>query len=94
VTSFLPQDPYQGVFSSTTTNEGRVELRRHPHGPPSLIDPLTGRALRIATVEVSGGAICPACAQHSDGGFVSFVADARMVYACPACRKLIWLSSV
>jgi hypothetical protein len=94
VESFLHSDPYQGIFSATSTGDGRHELRRHPDAPGSLTDPRTGRALKIATVEVSGAAICPSCAERSQGGFISFVADARMVYACPACRKLVWLSSV
>ena len=66
-----------------------ARLSRHPQPPNALVDPSTGRALAIATVEVAG-AICPACEQHAHGGFVSFVADLRMVYACPACEALVW----
>lgn len=65
-------------------------LARHPAAPPTLPDPKTGRALRIATVEISG-AICPACERRGKGGFVSFVADLRMVFACPHCFDLVWI---
>jgi len=47
--------------------------------------------LKIATVEVSGTAICPSCESRASGGFISFVADLRMVYACPECEQLVWL---
>lgn len=86
-----PQDPYHGVFAASLTREGRRQLHRHPEAPASLPDPRTGRALKIATVEVSGTAICPACATRAPGGFISFVADLRMVYACPECEQLVWL---
>jgi hypothetical protein len=54
-------------------------------------DPDTGRSLRISTVELSG-AICPACAKHGDGGFVSFVADLRLAFACPNCQGFVWIA--
>lgn len=88
------QDPYHGIFTLTLSHDGRHQLRRQPQPPATLPDPRTGRELTIATVEVSGGAICPACEGRAPGGFISFVADARMVYACPECRKLVWLRSV
>jgi hypothetical protein len=82
---------YGGVFLHSVC-EGGARLTRHPAPPQSLADPATGRALRIATVEVArAGAICPSCEQRSDGGFVSFVADLRMVYACPRCETLVWI---
>jgi hypothetical protein len=84
-------DPYHGVFAFTTNQEGRRQLLRHPEQPATLPDPRTGRALKIATVEVSRNSICPACAGHAPGGFISFEADLRMVYACPECQKLVWL---
>lgn len=80
-------DPYHGVF---TTGAGNA-LVRHPAAPMSLPDPQTGRELRIATVEVSG-AICPSCRQKGEGGFVSFVSDMRLVFACPNCRDLVWIA--
>jgi hypothetical protein len=46
--------------------------------------------LRISTVEVAG-AICPSCDERSEGGYVSFEADLRMVYACPECQELVWI---
>lgn len=82
-------DPFFGVFQQAGPGEKR--LTRHPEPPAALPDPRTGRQLRIATVEVAG-AICPACEQHGLGGFVSFVADLRLVFACPHCRDLVWIN--
>ena len=82
---------FGGVFVHARS-EGRARLARHPEPSQSLPDPTTGRALRIATVEIAGaGAICPACEERSEGGFVSFVDDLRMVYACPQCEALVWM---
>jgi hypothetical protein len=36
--------------------------------------------------------VCPACTQLGAGGYVSFVADLRMAFACPSCRKLVWIA--
>jgi hypothetical protein len=82
----LRQDPYYGVFVTRGAS-----LDRHPQPPASLPDPGTGHALKIATVDVGGPAICPACESRGKGGFISFIADPRLVYACPACRKLVWI---
>lgn len=54
--------------------------------------PDTGRPLRVASVEVSDRAVCPACAQLGAGGYVSFVSDLRLAFACPTCRKLVWIA--
>ena len=81
--------PFGGLFVQNTAS-GRPRLARHPAPPPGLVDP-TGRLVRIATVEVAG-AICPSCDERSDaGGHVSFVADLRVVYACPECQELVWI---
>jgi hypothetical protein len=86
----LQNDPYCGVFASTLTADGRRQLRLHPDAPETLPDPRTGRALRIAAVEV-GPSICPSCDGRAGGGYISFVADLRFVYACPECQQMIWL---
>ena len=81
---------FGGLFLYAAAGQQTV-LTTHPARPATLLDP-TGRALRIATVEVAeSGAICPSCAERSNGGFVSFVADLRMVYACPRCEALVWM---
>ena len=67
----------------------RLASRRQP-GRHSC--PTTGRFLRIATLEAETSAICPSCAAQREGGFVSFVGDLRMAYACPECRELVWLA--
>jgi hypothetical protein len=83
---------FHTLFTWHTLADGGARLGRHPSAPATLPDPMTGRALRIAAVEVGGRTICPACESHGEGGFVSFVADLRLVYACPQCRQLVWLA--
>ena len=83
-------DPFHGVFVHQSGTEGN-KLGRGTAPPSTLPDPQTGRQLRIATVELSG-AICPSCSERGNGGFVSFVADLRLVFACPNCRELIWIA--
>lgn len=79
---------YCGVFTHVASGP---RLERHPAAPATLPDPQTGRALAIATVELSG-AICPSCRRRGEGGFVSFVSDLRLVFACPHCRDLVWIA--
>ena len=82
--------PFGGLFMREPSH-GRPRLTPHPTPPGTLPDPRTGRALKIATVETAG-AICPACEQHAEGGFVSFEADLRMVFACPECQEMVWVT--
>ena len=84
----MSQDPYHGLF---THELGRLGLSRTSTPTSTLPDPQTGRQLRIATIEVSG-AICPACARHGQGGFVSFVSDLRLAFACPNCQTFVWIA--
>ena len=86
-----PQDPFHGVFTHHPSAEGHARIGRHPKGKRTLPDPHTGRDLHIATVELSG-AICPACERRGDGGFISFVSDLRLVFACPHCVDLVWIN--
>lgn len=83
-------DLYHGVFRWHALGDGTARVTAHADGPNSIPDPETGRSLRIATIDAGGPAICPACAGRAEGGFVSFVADLRLAYACPQCRQLIW----
>ena len=83
----MAADPFHGLF----VHAADARLGRHPQQPATLADPETGRHLQIATIELSG-AICPACDHRGEGGFVSFVADLRLVFACPNCRSLVWIS--
>ena len=71
-----------------------ASLSRVAAGPAAIPCPDSGRPLRIATIEANAYAICPACATHGQGGFVSFVGDLRMAYACPQCRDFVWLAGV
>ena len=54
--------------------------------------PQTGRPLKVASREVSDRGVCPACAQLGTGGYVTFVSDLRLAFACPTCRKLVWIA--
>ena len=83
-------DPFHGVFTCET-GPGGVRLGRPAARPAAVPDPETGRSLTISTVELSG-AICPACSKRGDGGFVSFVADLRLAFACPHCRAFVWIA--
>ena len=85
------RDPFHGIFTRQPVPGGGVKLFRHPSPASTLPDPATGRDLRIATVELSG-AICPVCERRAEGGFVSFVADLRLVFACPHCADLVWIN--
>jgi hypothetical protein len=71
----------------TGSSTGRV-----PRAPAAVPDPHTGRPLKVATLEVSERTVCPACAQLGAGGYVSFVSDLRLAFACPSCRKLVWIA--
>ena len=84
-------DPLHGFFSCHTGADGAAVIAKHAAAPASLPDPHTGRALKVASVEVSARSVCPVCSQLGAGGFVSFVSDLRLAYACPTCRKLVWL---
>ena len=81
---------------------GLFELRTHAHEAPRLTsnaaaprhipDPQTGRTLQVASLELSDRTVCPSCAQLGTGGYVSFVSDLRLAFACPSCRKLVWVA--
>jgi len=87
-------DLYHGLFLLHAGGDGHPRVSRHDSGPASIPCPTTGRALRVATIDAGATAICPACSAHGHGGFVSFVGDLRMAYACPQCRQLVWLAGV
>jgi hypothetical protein len=90
----MTPDPYHGLFQWTPGADGQASVSRRESAPPEIPCPTTGRLLRISTVDVQTSAICPSCASPGHGGFVSFVGDLRMAYACPQCRQLVWLAGV
>jgi hypothetical protein len=85
---------FHGLFRLDTGGDGTPLVRRHHEHPDTIPCPETGRQLRVATLDAGAPAICPSCAIQGQGGFVSFVGDLRMAYACPRCRELIWLAGV
>jgi hypothetical protein len=84
-------DLYHGLFRWHAGQNGRPSVSRVESAPAIVPCPSTGRPLKVATIEAGTEAICPRCASEGRGGFVSFVSDLRMAYACPACRELVWL---
>jgi len=87
-------DLYHGLFLWHAGGDGHPRVSRRQSGPSSIPCPTTGRALRVATIEAGATAICPSCSSQGLGGFVSFVGDLRMAYACPECCELIWLQGI
>jgi len=89
--SNTPLDGYFGLFSRHHDANGRPRLIKQPDGPTTIPDPGTGRPLKVSTLEDLAHAICPRCTTKAEGGFVSFVGDLRLAYACPTCEQLVWL---
>lgn len=90
-------DVFFGLFewkrhASTAAETLVVRQPVNQAAPRAVPCPDTGRPLRVASVEVSDRGVCPSCAQLGAGGYVSFVSDLRLAFACPSCRKLVWLS--
>jgi len=85
-------DLYHGLFRCETGGDGQPRVALLTSKPTTVPCPTTGRLLRVATLEANAAAICPACETHGHGGFVSFVGDLRMAYACPQCRQLVWVA--
>ena len=88
---FMP-DQFFGLFQWQPQTQGSPRLTSNPSRPRSIPCPETGRLLQVADVEVSDRAVCPACTQLGAGGYVTFVSDLRLAFACPACRKLVWIA--
>ena len=86
-----PTTLYHGLFLLGRSSEGQPQLLCHTHPPVSIPDPHSGRQLKVATLDASSRAICPSCRTPAQGGFVSFVQDLRLAYACPSCQQLVWL---
>lgn len=84
-------DLYHGLFRWERQADGQIQLTRHAAGPLSIPDPQNGRLLKVATIDTRSRAICPSCSTTARGGFVSFVQDLRLAYACPSCQQLVWL---
>lgn len=85
-------DLYHGLFRWERTASGQAQLSRHPEAPASIPDPESGRLLRVATLDAKAQGICPACTATGQGGYVSFVQDLRLAYACPSCEQLVWIN--
>jgi hypothetical protein len=86
-------DSFFGLFEVDRNAARRLIVRPQDKSLPRTVPcPQTGRPLRVASVEVSDRGVCPACTQLGAGGYVSFVADLRLAFACPSCRKLVWIA--
>lgn len=85
------QGPFHGLFQCHVGADGLPHLSPVTPSPGVVPCPVSGNSLRVSTVDAEARAICPSCARHGHGAFVSFEGDLRMAYACPACRQLVWL---
>jgi len=85
---------FHGLFELPSSALGAARLRLPARGtaPKSIPCPQTGRPLKVASVELSERSVCPACTQLGAGGYVSFESDLRLAFACPSCKKLVWIS--
>jgi hypothetical protein len=85
-------DLFHGLFEWHThkgSGTSRTLVVRQTSDPKRTVPcPDTGTPLRVASLEVSDRGVCPACTQLGAGGYVSFVGDLRLAFACPSCRKL------
>ena len=84
-------DPFFGFFVPEGNGSAVATLVKTATAPATLPDPSTGRPLRVATVDGRAKAICPSCSTSAEGGFLSFVGDLRLAYACPSCEQFVWL---
>jgi hypothetical protein len=84
-------DPFCGFFAPESNGSAVPTLVKTASTPTTLPDPTTGRPIRVATVDGRARAICPSCSTSAEGGFLSFVGDLRLVYACPSCEQFVWL---
>jgi hypothetical protein len=87
-----PTDLFHGLFELLPGTHGQGQLASRAAAPRAIPDPQTGRPLRVASLELSDRSVCPACTQLGSGGYVSFVSDLRIAFACPSCRKLVWMA--
>jgi hypothetical protein len=85
-------DLFYGLFELRTGAHGQPRLASIAPASATVPDPQTGHPLRVASVELSDRGVCPACTGLGAGGYVSFVADLRLAFACPSCRKLVWIA--
>ena len=85
-------DLFFGLFELRATGHGKPILTSTGRAPHAVPDPHTGRPLKVASVEVSSSSVCPACTQLGSGGYIAFESDLRLAFACPSCRKLVWIA--
>ena len=88
----MTSDAFFGLFEferRTGDAARRLVIRQHTGTVPC---PQTGHPLKVASVEVSDRSVCPACAQLGAGGYITFESDLRLAFACPSCRKLVWMA--
>ena len=85
-------DSFFGLFELQSHLHEKPRLASVPSAPRTIPDPQTGRPLKVASVEISERGVCPACTQSGAGGYVSFVSDLRLAFACPSCLKLVWIA--
>ena len=86
-------ESFFGLFELLPQAHGAPRLASAAAAPRTIPDPQTGRPLKVAAVELSDRGVCPSCTQSGAGGYVSFVSDLRLAFACPSCLKLTWVNA-
>ena len=61
-------DLFHGLFVLHYGDNGAGRLARHAAAPRVVPDPHTGHPLKVAALELSERAVCPACTQLGAGG--------------------------
>ena len=90
--TLTPTSLFHGLFELRPQGHGPARITNNAAAPRAIPDPDTGRPLKIASLEVSERGVCPSCTEPGMGGYVTFVSDMRLAFACPSCRKLVWIA--
>ncbi|HXH25378.1 MAG TPA: hypothetical protein VNI78_09025 [Vicinamibacterales bacterium] len=88
----MSRPSFHGLFELLNGAPGPLMPAASSSALLAIPDPQTGRPLKIASVEISDRAVCPACTQLGAGAYISFVSDLRLVFACRSCRELVWIA--
>jgi len=87
----MKRPPWAEAGRHTLASIGALPLTSDAAGA-TIADPATGVHLSISGID-AGEATCPSCAARSgNAAFVAVVEDLRLLFACPCCERITWLS--
>ena len=84
-------DLYHGLFRWHAGPDGQPRVATARAAPPRFRARPRGACCAWRRIEAAAGDLS-LVRSHGQGGFVSFVGDLRMAYACPQCCQLVWLA--